>query len=38
MKTLDLVMRGMTHLNIGATLGTAAWLLWTGPQIVAGDG
>lgn len=27
----------MTHLNIGATLAMAAWVLTTGQQIVAGE-
>ena len=31
-------MRLMTHLNIAATLATAAWVLWSGTQIVAGTG
>lgn len=36
MKPLERVMRLMTHLNIAATLATAAWVLWSGTQIVAG--
>ena len=36
MKTLERVMRVMTHINVGATLGTAAWLLWSGSQVVSG--
>jgi hypothetical protein len=37
-KPLERVMRLMTHLNIAATLATAAWVLWSGSQIVAGTG
>lgn len=37
MKTLERVMRLMTHINIGATLGTAVWLLWSGLQVVSGQ-
>lgn len=37
MKTLERVMRVMTHINIGATLGTAVWLLWSGLQVVSGQ-
>lgn len=37
MKTLERVMRVMTHINIGATLGTAVWLLWSGSQVVSGQ-
>ncbi len=38
MKPLERVMRVMTHINIGATLGTAAWVLWSGARIVTGAG
>lgn len=31
------VMRVMTHINIGATLGLAAWMLWSGWQVVTGQ-
>lgn len=31
------LMRLMTHLNIGAALGMAAWLLWSGWQVVTGQ-
>lgn len=34
MKTIERVLRVMTHVNIGATLGMAAWILWSGLQIV----
>jgi hypothetical protein len=37
MKTIERVMRIMTHINIGATLGTGAWILVSGLQIVGGD-
>ena len=35
MKIIERVMRVMTHVNIGATLGMAAWILWSGVEIVA---
>jgi hypothetical protein len=34
LNTLERVMRVMTHLNIGATLGTGVWILWSGLMIV----
>jgi hypothetical protein len=34
LKTIERVMRVMTHVNIGATLGMAAWILWSGMEIV----
>jgi hypothetical protein len=37
MKTIERVMRIMTHINIGATLGTGAWILVSGLQIVGGE-
>lgn len=37
MTTLERVMRVMTYLNIGATLATAAWILWFGQQVVSGE-
>lgn len=37
MKTIERVMRVMTHVNIGATLGTAAWIVWSGLQVVGGE-
>jgi hypothetical protein len=38
LKTIERVMRVMTHVNIGATLGMAAWLAWSGLQHVSGQG
>ena len=37
MKTIERVMRAMTHLNIGATLAMGAWILWSGHEVVVGD-
>ena len=37
MKTIERVLRVMTHVNIGATLGMAAWLLWSGHLVVSGQ-
>ena len=37
MKTLERVMRVMTHINSCATLGTAVWLLWSGLHVVSGQ-
>ena len=37
MKTIERVMRVMTHINIGATLGTGAWILVSGLQVVGGE-
>ena len=37
MNFIERVMRAMTHLNIGAALGLAAWLLWSGWQVVTGQ-
>ena len=31
------LMRLMTHLNIGAMLGMAAWLVWSGWQVASGQ-
>ena len=31
------LLRLMTHFNIGAALATAAWVLWSGAQIVTGQ-
>jgi hypothetical protein len=31
------LMRLMTHLNIGAMLGMAAWLIWSGWQVTTGQ-
>lgn len=37
MNFLERVMRVMTHLNIGAALGLAAWVAWSGWQVVTGQ-
>lgn len=37
MNFIERVMRVMTHVNIGAALGLAAWLLWSGWQVVTGQ-
>lgn len=37
MDPLERVMRVMTHVNIGAALGMAAWLAWSGVQLVTGQ-
>jgi hypothetical protein len=34
---IERVMRVMTHINIGAALGLAAWVLWSGWQVVTGQ-
>jgi hypothetical protein len=31
------LVRFMTHLNIGAMLGMAAWLIWSGWQVTTGQ-
>jgi hypothetical protein len=31
---IECVMRVMTHLNIGATLGMAGWIVWSGLSLV----
>lgn len=36
MNFIERVIRVMTHLNIGAALGLAAWVLWSGWQVVTG--
>jgi hypothetical protein len=36
MKTIERVMRVMTHVNIGCALGMVAWVAWSGIQVVAG--
>ena len=38
MNAIERAMRLMTQLNIGATIATAAWVLWSGSQVVAGTG
>lgn len=35
MPFVERTLRAMTHLNIGATLATAVWILWSGLNIVA---
>lgn len=30
-------MRVMTHVNIGATLGMAAWVVWSGNLVASGQ-
>lgn len=37
MNFIERVMRIMTHINVGAVLGLAAWVLWSGWQVVAGQ-
>ena len=37
MSFIERVMRVMTHINIGAALGLAAWVLWSGWQVVTGQ-
>lgn len=37
LRTIERVMRVMTHVNIGATLGMAAWLLWSGHLVDSGQ-
>jgi hypothetical protein len=34
---IERVMRVMTHINIGAALGLAAWVMWSGWQVVTGQ-
>lgn len=37
MNFIERVMRVMTHINIGAALGLAAWVLWSGWLVVSGQ-
>lgn len=37
MNFIERVMRVMTHINIGAAMGLAAWMLWSGWQVVTGQ-
>lgn len=37
MNFMERTMRVMTHLNIGATLATAAWVIGSGTQVVSGQ-
>ena len=37
MNFIERVMRVMTHINMGAALGLAAWVLWSGWQVVTGQ-
>lgn len=37
MNFIERVMRVMTHINIGAALALAAWVLWSGWQVVTGQ-
>lgn len=37
MRTIERVMRVMTHVNIGATLGMATCVAWSDLQVVSGD-
>jgi hypothetical protein len=34
---IERVMRVMTHINIGVALGLAAWVVWSGWQLVTGQ-
>lgn len=36
MTFLERMLRVLIHVNIGATLATAAWIVWSGTQIVSG--
>lgn len=36
MNPVERVMRVMTHLNIGASLGIAAWMVWASVQLASG--
>lgn len=36
MKTIERVMRVMTHVNIGCAIGMVAWTAWSGVQVVQG--
>lgn len=36
MNFVERVMRVMTHINIGSALGLAAWMPWSGWQVVTG--
>ena len=37
MNFIERVMRVMTHINLGAALGLAAWVMWSGWQVVTGQ-
>lgn len=37
MNFFERVMRVMTHINIGASLGIAAWVMWSGWLLVTGQ-
>lgn len=37
MNFIERAMRVMAHINIGTTLGLAAWVLWSGCQVVTGQ-
>ena len=37
MNFIERVMRVMTHINIGTSLGLATWVLWSGWQVVTGQ-
>lgn len=37
MNFVERVVRVMTHINIGAALGLAAWVLWSGWQVATGQ-
>ncbi len=37
MTAIERVMRVMTHVNVGATMGMVAWIAWSGHQVVSGD-
>lgn len=37
MSFVERVMRVMTHVNLGISLGLAAWVLWSGWQLVTGQ-
>lgn len=37
MNFIERVMRVMTHINIGAAMGLATWVLWSGWQVVTGQ-
>lgn len=37
MRVIELAMRAMTHLNIGASIAMLAWTLWTGLGLMGPD-
>lgn len=37
MRVIEVMMRGMPHLNIGAAIAMLSWIVWSGVSLVNGE-